>query len=98
MAQTATAGDARFAVVVFPYRDQIEGQAPARVQRQLQALGKERGFEVIDLLPAFKAAGHPDSLFLDAWHPTPAGHAIAARTIEEQLQLRAATPPSAAKP
>ena len=98
MAQTATAGDARFAVVVFPYRDQIEGQASARVQRQLQDLGKQRGFEVIDLLPAFKAAGDPDSLFLDAWHPTPAGHAIAARTIEEQLQSRASTPPSAARP
>lgn len=77
---------ARFAVVVFPYRDQAEAGASAEVQEQLSQLGRERGFAVIDLLPAFRAADTDEPLFLDLWHPTTAGHRVAAEEIGAQLQ------------
>ncbi|MEN8162012.1 MAG: SGNH/GDSL hydrolase family protein [Myxococcota bacterium] len=86
MATTAREVEARFAVVVFPYRSQVESGRPATVQAQLAALGRERGFEVIDLLPAFLAAGRDEALFLDLWHPTPAGHRVAAEVIHGRLR------------
>jgi lysophospholipase L1-like esterase len=88
IAREAAAIGARFAVVIFPYRDQLEARAPDRVQAQLAALAREQGFEVIDLLPSFRRAaeGSDDSLFLDAWHPTAAGHAVAAEAIHAQLE------------
>ena len=77
---------ARFAVVVFPYRDQVEGSASSRVQEQLSEIGRERGFEVIDLLPAFRGASSAEPLFLDLWHPTAAGHRVAADAIVNSLE------------
>jgi len=88
IAGEAAAIGARFAVVIFPYRDQLAGRASGRVQAQLAALAREQGFEVIDLLPSFRraAAGGNGSLFLDAWHPTAAGHEVAAEAIHAQLE------------
>jgi lysophospholipase L1-like esterase len=83
MARRAGSMGARFAVVVFPYREQVEGNAPSRIQDALAALGRAGGWKTIDLLPSFRAAaaGESQPLFLDAWHPSPSGHRIAGEAI-----------------
>lgn len=91
IARAARAIGAQFAVVVFPYRDQVESDAPSTVQAQLAELGRERGFVVIDLLPGFRAAQSrlaedSDPLFLDLWHPSDEGHRVAADAIRGKLE------------
>ena len=88
--QRADAIGARFAVVVFPHREQVERQTGPGLQAELTALSREVGFEMIDLFPAFHqaAARARESLFLDLWHPTAAGHAVAAEVIHAELLAR----------
>ena len=46
---------------------------------RLAKLGRRGGWLTIDLLPAFRRNARPARpLFLDWWHPTPAGHRLAA--------------------
>ena len=92
--ERARAAGAGFGVVGFPYRAQVEGTAPARVQEQLEELGRQGGWITLDLLPAFRQAfarGAPP-LFLDLWHPTAEGHRVAAETSAEELARRGRIP------
>lgn len=64
----------------YPYRD---------LHAQVAAALAERGFDVLDLLPAFSASGHPPrELCVDTEHPNPDGHALAARAIADELTRR----------
>jgi lysophospholipase L1-like esterase len=87
MAATAAAAHAGFVVVVFPYRNQVHGEAPTRVQERLRALGQEAGWTTIDLLPALRAAARSNpSLFVDIWHLDAVGHGIVADALLTQLR------------
>lgn len=87
MADAAAAAGARFAVLAFPYHKQLRGSGPHPVQERLAELGRRHGWTVIDPLPAFRrASARGTRLFLDWWHPTPAGHRLAA---EETLRVLA---------
>jgi lysophospholipase L1-like esterase len=88
VASVARESGARFAIVAFPHEHQLEAGASDEVQRQLAELADIEGWELIDLLPAFLAASqHTDAqLFLDLWHPTAAGHAVASRAIAARLR------------
>ncbi len=56
-------------------------------QQLLTAWGREHGVPVLDLLPAFKAAGSPESLyFQNDIHWNAAGHALAAQAIRPVLE------------
>lgn len=85
MAASAAAGGARFALLAVPYAAQLDRPAPDSVQERVVSLARRHGWTVVDPLAAFRsahAAGTP--LFLDWWHPTPAGHRIVA---EETLRV-----------
>jgi hypothetical protein len=87
MAAVATQAGAGFAVLAFPYRAQLEARVPHPVQQHLRALAEQNGWTLVDPLPAFRAEhAHGTALFLDWWHPTAAGHRIAA---EETLRTLA---------
>jgi lysophospholipase L1-like esterase len=61
----------------YPWRD---------LHAEITAAWKERGFHVVDLLPAFEASGaEPKDLAVDDEHPNPRGHAIAAGVIADEL-------------
>ena len=86
MAAVANADGASFAIIAFPYKKQLAEPLPNPVQAQLAALGRQHGWPVVDPLDAFQeahAAGTP--IFTDWWHPTPAGHRIAAAAIARTL-------------
>jgi lysophospholipase L1-like esterase len=87
MAEHARSLGAPLVVVAFPHRAQLEEGASDRIQRQLAELGREGGWETLDLLPAFReAAVRPgEPLFADLWHPTARGHDVAAREIAARL-------------
>ena len=88
MADDTRARGGQLAVVVFPWSTQIAGDGPAPLQKALAELGTRTGILVIDLLPAFRAAAaeSPEPpLFLDLWHPTARGHAVAADAIVRAL-------------
>ncbi len=97
MARFAAAQGAGFAIVVFPWLEQIGG-ADGPVPEGFRALGERLGVEVVDLLPAFRSAsGLASPLFLDIWHPTPLGHRVAGRETAEALAcagLLPAPPPA----
>jgi len=92
MQASARSMGARFGVVVFPYRDQlVDAEAPAP-QPALRALGRAGGWPTIDLLDAFREAAGAEPLFLDIWHPTAAGHRIAAARTALALRCAALVP------
>ena len=86
MARVANAGGASFAILAFPYQAQLDEPSPHPVQVRLAGLGRQRGWPVIDPLAAFMVA-HAERmpLFIDWWHPTPAGHRIAAIAVARAL-------------
>lgn len=87
MAAAAEAAGARFALLAFPYPQQLTASGRHAVQQRMLALGRQHGWTVIDPLPAFQQAqARGARLFLDWWHPTPAGHRVAA---EEALRVLA---------
>ncbi len=79
---------AQFAIVVFPYHPQLEGEETDLLQRRFRALASRRGWKLVDLLPAFRraSASAETALFLDLWHPSAAGHAVAAQALLDGLQ------------
>jgi hypothetical protein len=86
MEAVAKASGASFAILAFPYQAQLEGPSPHPVQVRLEALGRQHDWPVIDPLPAFQAAHVARTpIFIDWWHPTPAGHRIAAIAVARAL-------------
>ena len=94
IAQDAARIGARFAVVIFPFREQEHGKDPEPLQESLLELGVRMGWPVIDLLPAFRAAARRDvaPLFSDLWHPTVAGQRAAADALATELVCRGLVP------
>ena len=45
-----------------------------------------RGIACLDLLPPLRAAAAGTPLWIDAWHPAPRGHAVAAAAIARFLE------------
>jgi lysophospholipase L1-like esterase len=89
---------ARFAVLLLPYINQVEGNAAASVQERVAAMAREEGWPTIDILPGLRAAARPDrSLFLDLWHFTPEGHRIAADAALQELCCRGLLPVAKAR-
>jgi hypothetical protein len=82
------------AVVVFPSQPQLDPRAPDTLQQRLITLGRDAGWTVIDLLPAFRrATAAPRApFFLDRWHPSGAGHRIAAAATARALACRGLVP------
>jgi hypothetical protein len=95
IARAAAARSARFAVLVFPYAAQTEaGAGDRRLQERMGALAGRNGWTSVDLLPAFRRAGATgrNPLFLDLWHPTARGHAVAADAALRALACRGLLP------
>ena len=91
--QWAGSHGARFGVVVFPYPKQLREPSRDGVAKGIVALGRDDGFAVIDLTPAFRSASQTrDALFLDLWHPSPAGHRIAAEALAAELPRQGLVP------
>jgi lysophospholipase L1-like esterase len=75
------------AVLVFPHQAQLRGRGSDAIQERVLALAHRRGWTGIDPLPAFRRAARSGTqLFVDWWHPSAAGHRIAA---EETLRVLA---------
>jgi lysophospholipase L1-like esterase len=94
MSREARRIGAEFAVVALPYRAQLEQPSEPGVQAQLVAIGDANGWQVFDLLPAFRRASAGDSapLFLDLWHLSEAGHRVTADAILHELEARSWIP------
>ncbi len=88
---------ARFAVLAFPYRPQVYGGVAGNVQAVLGEIGEAGGWPTVDLVPAFRRAARSDAppLFLDLWHPSAAGHRVAARAIAQAIETNDLLPISA---
>ncbi|MDJ0850391.1 MAG: SGNH/GDSL hydrolase family protein [Myxococcota bacterium] len=93
IASGAAERGARFGVLLFPDRDQIEAGAPG-VHGELLALAAREGWIAIDLVPAFRRAAREsaDPLFVDFWHPSARGHAVAATALADELAARGILP------
>ncbi len=86
---------APLAVIVFPLAYQMDPADPHRPQAAWESYCRARGLACLDLLPALRVgasrAGPPadpawdDALWIDVWHLSPAGHAIAAEAIRAFL-------------
>jgi hypothetical protein len=86
MARVSRAAGAEFAVLAFPYPAQVDASGDPPVRRRLVALGERKGWHTVDPLERFRAASRGGRvLFLDWWHPTAAGHRLAAREAVRQL-------------
>jgi phospholipase/lecithinase/hemolysin len=59
---------------------------------QLDQMGRQEGWDTIDLLPAFQEGTRSQRLFTDAWHPTAAGHRLAAQVVARELACRGLLP------
>jgi lysophospholipase L1-like esterase len=94
--QWAGTHGARFGVVVFPYPKQLREPSRDGVAQGIAALGHDAGFAVIDLTPAFRAASQQSDtpLFLDLWHPSAAGHRVAAEALAAELARQGLVPAS----
>jgi lysophospholipase L1-like esterase len=86
MSQTAAGVGARFAILAFPYRDQVRGVGPHPVAMQLASLARRNDWILVNPLGAFRRARRQNEhLFLDLWHPTIVGHRIAAAEALHEL-------------
>jgi lysophospholipase L1-like esterase len=77
-------------IAIFPAfpREHAWSEYPWRdLHARVAAAWKERGLDVLDLLPAFEHSGsEPRDLAVDDEHPDPRGHEIAARAIADELE------------
>jgi hypothetical protein len=85
---------ASFVLVLFPYETQLAAGTPDDLQRRLLDLAQLRGWIMVDLLPAFRAAAARSSepLFRDIWHPTAAGQRVAATALFDALVAKKLVP------
>jgi lysophospholipase L1-like esterase len=78
---------ARVVFAIVPDGDQVDVPDPDFApQERLLGLCRARGFECVDLTPAFLAAPAGTILHTDIMHPNDAGHAIAAHAIAAHLR------------
>jgi hypothetical protein len=85
---------APFAVLAFPFPAQLEETGDDPVQQQLIDLGRRGGWLTIDPLTSFRRTyAEGTALFIDWWHPTAVGHAIAARETLRALACAGLLPP-----
>jgi lysophospholipase L1-like esterase len=93
MAATAETAGADFAVLAFPYRGQLRGNAPHPVQQRLLELADRNGWVLVDPLAEFRESSRAgEELLFDLWHPTPAGQRVAAQKALEELSCRGLMP------
>ena len=92
IAQVAAGSGAGFVVLGFPFAAQLEDPARRGAQVQLDQMGRQEGWDTIDLLPAFQEGARSQRLFADAWHPTAAGHRLAAQVVARELACRGLLP------
>jgi lysophospholipase L1-like esterase len=86
------ADGAAFAMIVLPFRFQVEPGAPAPgVQQRIASFCATEGLRCLDLLPAIARAG--PSAFRDYDHLSPSGAALVADTLYVSGLLVAADPP-----
>src|SRR3990172_1582289 len=88
IAQAAAGSGAGFVVLGFPFAAQLEDPARRGAQVHLDQMGRQEGWDTIDLLPAFQEGTRSQRLFADAWHPTAAGHRLAAQVVARELACR----------
>ena len=91
----ATRQQGKFALVVFPIRSQTLAPDPnieARYQQVIDGYARAKGIPAIDLLKAF-TENKDDELFVDDYHPTEMGHAIATIEMLGQLDAQGVLPP-----
>lgn len=82
---------ASFRVVVFPFRFQVEPNAPPpSVQDRIAAFGSSNNIPVLDVLKEWKGEKDAATLFLDYDHFSEAGHVRVAQLLD--LELRDAFP------
>jgi hypothetical protein len=60
-------------------------QGSDAVRDGVLALARRRGWTTIDPLAEFRSAQASMKVFLDQWHPTPAGHRIIAEQMVRAL-------------
>jgi lysophospholipase L1-like esterase len=86
----ALALGARFVLAVIPFREQLgelgDGLDAQVFGRRMAAFGEQHGFEVLDLLPAFRSHPAPESLYwrIDS-HCTAAGYGLIGTRLHEFL-------------
>ena len=90
MASATGARGGELVVVVFPYAAQLAADAPVALQDKIAQLGARAGLQVIDLLPAFRAAPArgAEAAFLDLRHLLPRA-AIRSRPTRSSGRSRA---------
>lgn len=77
---------AGFQVVVFPFRFQLEPNAPPpTVQERIAAFGAAESVPVFDVLKDLKEDKSPTHLFLDYDHFSEAGHVRVAQLLDREL-------------
>lgn len=83
-----------FGVIVFPAASEIAADPDAvSAGARISSMGDEEGWEVVDLLPAYRATAQDvQTLFIDVWHPTALGHEVAAEEIARSLRARGLGP------
>jgi lysophospholipase L1-like esterase len=93
MAQAARRRGVPLVLALFPFRFQIAEHLPSVPQERLRRWADGVKVPVIDLTDAFVRLG-PRAAFLDHDHPTPAGHAAAARALAAGLSRLGLVPPT----
>ena len=87
----ARAHGCRVMLVLFPFYEQVVGDASAEAQARLTRMASEAGIPSVDLLPAFRRSGsRAAKLFLMPLdhHPSAAGQRVAAREVSTALATR----------
>jgi lysophospholipase L1-like esterase len=92
IAEAASREGARLVVVAFPFAAQLEDPRRTSARDELVRIGHQEGWETIDLLGPFLARARSERLLADAWHPTAAGHRLAAEVTARELACRGLVP------
>jgi lysophospholipase L1-like esterase len=92
LAVTSERLGARLVFVVFPLAYQMDPAYPFLPEEIFLRGCEERGLACLDLLPVLRSAGTRAELWVDDWHLSPRGHAVAAAAIERFLGAAAFLP------
>ena len=93
MAEASRRLGARFLLMIYPNRHQIEDAAYTRAlfNEALRGALEARGIEVLDLFAPFKTESRGARLFLADTHPNARGHDLAARAAAERIDAKEQT-------